>query len=179
MEQFLRIGVITQPHVLKGDVKVYPTTDSPKRFKQVKNVIIRTPEKEIETKITQAGFFKNLAIVKFAAFNSPEEARKFSGAEVYIRREDAVPLRKGEYYIADLIGCSVVTDDGKRLGVLKDVLQTGANDVYVVDARDADEDIRAKAGSGCEILLPVIKECIVDVDIEKCVVTAHIMPGLL
>lgn len=177
MEQLLRIGVITRPHALKGEVKVFPTTDSPERFRQVKRVIIRTPEEDIETEITQAGFFKNLAIVKFAAINSPEEAGKFSGAGVYINREDAQPLHEDEYYIADLIGCEVVSDEGKRLGILKDVLQTGANDVYIVDTASADAEIRAEAGG--ELLLPVIKECIVNVDIVACIVTAHLMPGLI
>ena len=85
-----------------------------------------------------------------------------------VTRENAVPLEEDEYYIADLIGLMVVTDDGKTLGKLKDVLQTGANDVYVVET-----------AAGKEVLLPVIRECVLDIDLKAGVVTVHVMPGLL
>ena len=171
MEQFLRIGVITSTHGIKGEVKVYPTTDSPKRFKEVNDVIIKATKGDIQTKIKGVRFFKNLAIVWFNCFENPEDASKYIGADIYIDRKDAQPLEEGEYYIADLIGCKVNDDQGNFLGILKDVLQTGANDVYIVEA---DNEGKTK-----EILLPVIKECIRKVDIEKGEITAHIMPGLL
>lgn len=171
MEQFLRIGVITSTHGIKGEVKVYPTTDSPQRFKEVKDVIIKAPKGDIQTKIKGVRFFKNLAIVWFACFENPEDASKYIGTDVYIDRKDAQPLEEGEYYIADLIGCKVYDDQGNFLGTLKDVLQTGANDVYIVESDNGDKTK--------EILLPVIKECIKKVDIEKGEITAHIMPGLL
>ena len=103
MEQFLRIGVITSVHGIKGEVKVFPTTDSPKRFREVKDVIIKTDTKEIRTEIAGARFFKNLAIVQFTCFSSPEEASKYTGAEIYMDRKDGQPLEEGEYYIGDLI----------------------------------------------------------------------------
>ena len=184
MEQFLRIGVITQAHGIKGEVKVFPTTDSAKRFKEVKHVILRSEKEEIETEITGVKFFKNLAIVQFACFHAPEETLKFRKADVMIRREDAQPLAEGEYYIADLIGCEVFADEesaamirneGKglsadadgRIGTLKDVLQTGANDVYIVST------------GGKELLIPVIKDCILNVDIEAGKILIHLLPGLL
>ena len=175
MEQFLRIGVITVPHGLKGEVKVYPTTDSPARFKEVENVIIKTPKGDVETQIEGVRFFKNLAIVKFAAFNDVDQVNDLHNSDIMIRREDAQPLEEGEYYIGDLLGCTVVTDEGIRLGSVEDVLQTGANDVYVVKAADGLEGA-PKSG---EILLPVIAECIVNTDIENSLITVHIMPGLL
>ncbi len=168
MEQFLRIGVITSSHGVKGEVKVFPTTDSARRFEEVKEVIIRTPKREINTKISGVRYFNNLAIVKFDCFNSPEEAKGCSQAEVYIDRKYAEPLEEGEYYIADLLGLKVFSDEGELIGTLADVLQTGANDVYIV-----------KNGDGKEMLFPVIAECIKNVDIEGGTVTVHIMPGLL
>lgn len=177
MEQFLRIGVITTSHGLKGEVKVYPTTDSPERFKQVKRVILKTPRETIETEIASARFFKNLAIVKFTAFDDVEQVKNLHNTEIYIYREDGQPLEEGEYYIADLLGCSVVTEAGKSLGKIKDVLQTGANDVYVVDTADGgDQEFKAKSS---EILLPVIPQCIKNVDIENGIITVEIMPGLI
>lgn len=177
MEQFLRIGVITTSHGLKGEVKVYPTTESPERFKEVKKVQIRTPKDTIETEITEARSFKNLAIVKFAAFNDIEQVKNLHNAEIYISREDGQKLEEGEYYIADLIGCRVFDEEGKYLGHLKDVLQTGANDVYVVDTENCENE-SVKEGRG-ELLLPVIEQCIRKVDIEKGEITVFLMPGLV
>ena len=177
MEQFLRIGVITSPHGLKGEVKVYPTTDSAERFRQVRRVILKTPKETIETEITGARFFKNLAIVKFAAFNDVEQVQNLHNTEVFIYREDGQKLEEGEYYIADLIGCEVITVEGKALGRIKDVLQTGANDVYIVDTTaGGDTSLGDKTG---ELLLPVIPDCIKNVDIEKGVITVFLMPGLI
>lgn len=179
----MRIGVITQPHGIKGEVKVFPTTDSPERFREVKNVILRSEKGEIETEVLRARLSKNMAIVHFACFQNPEDAAKFRKADVMIRREDAQPLEEGEYYIADLLGCRVFVDEESQcfipeksgisleedgcIGTVKDVLQTGANDVYVV-----------KNGKK-EILLPVISDCIKKVDIEKGEILVHILPGLL
>ena len=182
MEEFLRIGVVTTTHGLKGEVKVYPTTDSPKRFLEVENVILKTKKGDIETKIEQVRFFKNLVIVKFEAFDNVDQVKGLSQTDVMIAREDAQPLEEGEYYIADLIGCKVIADEesrancsnllknGNELGVVKDVLQTGANDVYVV---------KTYAKEPGEVLLPVIPSCIKNVDIEAGIITAFIMPGLI
>ncbi|MCF0142558.1 MAG: 16S rRNA processing protein RimM [Parasporobacterium sp.] len=177
MEQYLRIGVITTTHGLKGEVKVYPTTDSPRRFKEVKRVFLEGPKGRTETTIEGVRFFKNLAIVKFACFDSVEAANGTSGMDVLIDRADGQPLAEGEYYIADLLGCTVVSDEGETVGVLKDVLQTGANDVYVVTP--AKEIKTAKGKVLTEILIPVIPQCILNVDIEKSIVTVHLMAGLI
>ena len=177
MEQFLRIGVITTTHGLKGEVKVYPTTDSAERFREVKRVVLRTPKEEIETEITGVRFFKNLAIVKFAAFDDVEQVKNLHNTEIYIHREDGQKLEEGEYYIADLLGCTCITEDGKVLGKVKDVLQTGANDVYVIDAfQGGDMTLADKSG---ELLVPVIPDCIKNVDIENATITVFLMPGLV
>ena len=174
MEQYLRIGVITRPHGVHGEVKVYPTTDYPERFEEVTDVIIKTPDGQIRTGIEGVKYFKNLAIVKFRCFHSPEEIRGLAGADIMISRDQAQPLEEGEYYIADLIGCKVVSADtsqclpGRELGTVKDVLQTGANDVYVV-----------QSPSGEEQLFPVIPECVLHVDIENSIITVNVMKGLL
>lgn len=184
MEQFLRIGVIASTHGIRGEVKVYVTTDSPARFKEVKNVILKSEKGELETEVCGARFYKDMAIVKFACFDTPEDAAKYRSADIMIRREDAQPLEEGEYYIADLIGCRVFIDEESRnemshapegssleedgcIGIIKDVLQTGANDVYIV-----------KSGKK-ELLIPVIKDCIKNVDVEKGEVLVHLLPGLL
>lgn len=168
MEQFLRVGVITSSHGVRGEAKVFPTTDDPKRFEALDEVMIRKNDTELHTKITGVRYANQLVIVKFDCFDAPEQIRGFLQADVMIDRKYGVPLEEGEYYIADLIGLNVVSDEGAALGVLKDVLQTGANDVYIV-----------KTDSGKELLFPVIPDCIRNVDLEGGTVTVHVMPGLL
>ncbi len=173
MEEYLRIGVLTRPHGVHGEAKVFPTTDYPERFEEVTEVIIKTKRGDIRTGIEAVRYFKNLAIVKFACFQNPEEIQGIAGSDIMISRDQAQPLEEGEYYIADLLGCKVVADAdsdtcaGQELGVVKDVLQTGANDVYVV-----------KTPSGSELLLPVIPDCIRNVDIETGVITVNLLKGL-
>jgi len=174
MEQYLRIGVLTRPHGVHGEAKVYPTTDYPERFEEVSKVIIKTKKGDIPAEIERVRYFKNLAIVKFSCFQTPEEIQGFAGSDIMISREDAQPLEEGEYYIADLLGCRVIADETsdtckeQELGVVTDVLQTGANDVYVV-----------KTPSGSELLLPVIPDCIRNVDIEAGVITVNLLKGLI
>lgn len=174
MEQYLRIGVITRPHGVHGEVKVYPTTDYPERFEEVEQVVLKGLKGDQTARIEEVRYFKNLAIVKFDCFRTPEETRPYAGCDIMIPRDQGQPLEEGEYYIADLIGCQVVADEmsgelsGQTLGVVKDVLQTGANDVYVVEGP-----------GGKELLLPVIPDCIRNVDIEKNIITVFLMQGLL
>jgi len=168
MEQMLRVGVIANTHGVHGEVKVFPTTDSQERFLHLKKAILITKRGQIPLEVTGVKFFKQFAILKFKGYDNINDIEMYKGCDLMVTREDAVPLEENEYYIADLLGMDVVTDEGKKLGVLKDVLQTGANDVYVVMTKE-----------GKEILLPVIDECILDVSLEENKVTAHMMPGLL
>ena len=167
MEQLLRVGVITTTHGVRGEVKVYPTTDDPKRFKKLKNVILDDGKTQMELEVVSVKFFKNLVILKFKEFDNLNDVEKYRKAELYVTRENAVELNEGEYFIADLIGCKAVTDEGEDLGVLSDVLQTGANDVYVISQKGQSD-----------LLVPVIPQCIKNVDLETEVVTIHLLPGL-
>lgn len=169
MEKLLRVGVLASTHGVRGEVKVYPTTDSLERFQSLKEAVLLTPkEGERLLQIEGVKFFKQFAILKFAGIDTIEEIQKYRGCDLMVTRENAQPLAEGEYYIGDLLGLTVRSDAGEDLGVLTDVLQTGANDVYVV-----------KRPSGKELLLPVIDACILDVDLERGLVTAHLMEGLL
>lgn len=169
MEQLLRVGVIASTHGIRGEVKVYPTTDDLERFKSLKKVVLLTQKGEsLPLAVDGVKFFKQFAILKFKGMDTIEDVQKYKGCDLMVDRADAQPLAENEYYIGDLIGMKVESDDGTAIGVLTDVLQTGANDVYVVE----------RPGGG-ELLLPVIDECILDVDVEKGLVKAHIMEGLL
>ena len=168
MQTEFQVGAIASVHGIKGEVKVFPTTDEPEKFKKLKKVVLKTEKEEREMHLKSARFFKNMVIVKFAEIESPEEAQKYRGATLWIARKPAVPLEKNEYYQADLIGLSVVTEDGKELGTLTDVLETGANDVYEITLQDKRR-----------VLFPAIRDCIKDVDLETGRVTVHVMEGLL
>ncbi len=164
----LQIGVITQTHGLHGEVKVFPTTDDARRFNKLKEVILDDGKKRQTIAIDGVRFFKKYVILKFNGLDSIEAVEKYKNAKLLVSRDNAVKLKKDEYFIADMIGMQVNTEDGKPFGILKDVLTTGANDVYIVEMTD-----------GKEALLPAIKECILNVDMEAAVMTVHIMEGLL
>ncbi len=168
MENLLRVGVISSTHGVKGEVKVFPTTDDSARFKQLKKVILDTGREQIDLEIEGVKFFKNMVILKFKGYDSIDEIEKYKGKDLLITRDLAVKLGPDENFIIDLIGLLVVTDDGEELGTLTDVIKTGANDVYEVKMTD-----------GREVLLPAIKECVLNVDLEKKTVTVHMMDGLL
>lgn len=168
MDDYLRVGVIANTHGVRGEVKVYPTTDDAGRFKKLKNVTLDTGKEYLELEITSVRFFKNLVILKFKGYDNINDIEKYKGKDLLITRENAVPLAENEYFIYDIIGAAVVEEDGKEVGILKEVLTTGANDVYVVKGKDQKE-----------ILLPVIPDCVLTVDTDEKKVIVRILPGLL
>ena len=160
MEDLLQVGVITQPHGVRGEVKVFPTTDDVKRFKKLKKVLLDTGKEKIELEVQSTKSFKQFVILN--------EIEKYRRCPLLVTREDAVKLEENEYFIADMIGMEVFTEDGSSFGILKDVIETGANDVYVIDSHAHEE-----------VLIPAIKECILDVDVESQKMTIHLMDGLV
>lgn len=167
MENLLQVGVITSTHGIRGEVKVFPTTDDPNRFRKLKQVILDTGKEQLDMEIASVKFFKNMVIVKFKGIDDINDVEKYRKAGLYVTRDNAVPLEENEYFIADLIGLEVISDEDENLGVIDDVLQTGANDVYVI-----------KDTQGKEILVPAIKDCIKDVNIEEGKMVIHLLPGL-
>lgn len=168
MEQFLRVGVISSTHGIRGEVKVYPTTDDPERFLELDEVILDTGREHKILEIEGVKFFKNQVILKFKGYDNINDIEKYLKKDLLVDREHAVELGENENFIADLIDMEVVTDEGKVLGTLADVIETGANDVYAV-----------KTPEGKEILLPAIRDCILDVNVDEKRMTVHVMEGLL
>ena len=156
MEDLLQVGVITTTHGVRGEVKVFPTTDDPARFKKLKNVVLDTGKELVDLEVAGVKFFKNMVIVKFKGIDNINDVEKYRKKSLYVTRENAVKLKKNEYFIADLIGLQAESDEGEDLGELSDVLQTGANDVYVLSKEGTDD-----------LLLPAIKECVKEVDLEN------------
>ncbi|MCD8069584.1 MAG: ribosome maturation factor RimM [Lachnospiraceae bacterium] len=168
MEDLFQVGVIANTHGVRGEVKVFPTTDDVKRFKKLKKVLLDTGKDLISLDIESVRFFKQFAILKFAGIDDMDAAMAYKGKSLLISRRDAVKLQKDEYFIADLIGLSVYNEEGALLGSVTDVLQTGANDVYAVKMED-----------GRELLLPAIKDCILEINLEGRSMRVHVMDGLM
>ena len=168
MEDLIRIGVISSTHGIRGEVKVYPTTDEPERFLDLKNVFLKTRRETLALEIQTVKFFKNMVILKFKGLDNINDIEKYRNCDLFVSRENAVDLEEDEYYYADLIGLHVVTDTGEDFGTLKEIMETGANDVYVIELND-----------GRELLLPAIKQCVLDVDVEAGWMRIHILEGLL
>ena len=168
MTDRLKVGVVTSVHGIKGEVKVFPTTDDSRRVKKLKQVYLDTGKELLSLEIEGVKFFKQMVILKFKGYENPDDVMKFRQKELWIDRKDAVRLSKDEYFIADLIDMDVCDEEGKLIGTLKDVISTGANDVYAVETPE-----------GKEVLFPAIKQCVLDVDTEARKMTVHVMEGLL
>ena len=166
MEDLLQVGIITSTHGVRGEVKVYPTTDDPRRFRRLKEVVLDTGKEKMNLEIEGVKFFKQFVILKFKGLDNINDIEKYRQKSLYVTRKNAVRLQRDEYFIADLIGLKVQDEDGKELGTVKDVIETGANDVYEVEMAD-----------GKSLLLPAIKQCILNVDVENG--TMHVLEGLL
>jgi len=169
MENYLRVGVITTTHGIKGEVKVYPTTDDITRFENLKEIYLDTGRNYLPLEIEEVKYFKNMVILKFKGYDDINDIEKYRGKDLLVPREQAIKLEEGEYFICDIIGSEVITDDGKKLGILTEVITTAANDVYVVKNEENNK----------EILIPSIKQCILDVDIINKKIKVHLLDGLL
>jgi len=167
MDDLLKVGVITSTHGIRGEVKVFPTTDDPKRFLDLEEIILDTGKEKKTLSIQYVKFFKNMVILKFKEFDNINDVEIYRQKDLYVTREQAVPLEENEYFIADLIGLKAVSDEGEELGEIADVLQTAANDIYVI-----------KKKGTLDLLVPAIRECVLSVNIAGGMVTLHLLPGL-
>ena len=167
MEDLLQVGVITGTHGLKGEVKVFPTTDDKERFLDLEEVLLDTGDELLELKVEYCKFFKKFVFVKFEGLDDINEVEKYKRCPLLVTRDNAVELEEDEYFVADLLGLTIIDDSGATIGKLENVIETGANDVYEVLTED-----------GGRILLPAIKECILDVDMEEGIILVHLMKGL-
>ncbi len=168
MKELLQVGVISSTHGIRGEVKVFPTTDDVNRFKKLKQVVLDTGKEHITLEVQGVKFFKQFAILKFKGIDNINDIEKYKGKSLLVTREHAVKLAKDEYFIADMIGMKVVTEDETDFGVLEEVMQTGANDVYEIKTKEHGV-----------VLIPAIKDCILDINMEEHKMVIHVMDGLL
>ena len=166
--QNLEVGQIVNTFGIKGFVKVNPFVDDMHRFDKLKKVYIKKQESLQKFEIEQVKYQKNVVLVKFKGIESIEEAEKLKNCYMEIDREDAIPLEEDTYFIADLLGSAVYTEEGKELGKLEDIFNTGSNDIYVV-----------KDELGKSVLLPAIAEVIKEVNVQDKKIIVHLLEGLI
>lgn len=171
MEQYLKIGTILSTHGLKGEVKVFPTTEDVHRFDYLDELFAdMSGNRDYRPlRAERARYFKNLVILKFRDRNRIEDVEELVKKDLYVSRENAIPLEENEFFVGDLIGLTVYSDEGRCLGELTDILETRANKVYVVTPEGHPER---------ELLIPAIPDCILDVDLEADIMKVHLLPGL-
>lgn len=167
MNSYLELGQIVNVKGLKGEVKVNPFTENIDRFEELKTVLIKFKNENKEFEIEKVGYHKNQVILKFKGINTIEEAEKLRNSYILIDRNDLEPLEEGVYYITDLLGLEVYTEDGTLLGKVDDIYNTGSNDIYVV-----------KDDLGKQKLLPGIPEVLKNVDLKHGKIIVNLIEGL-
>ena len=168
MTKYLEIGQIVNTFGLKGMVKVKPFTDNIERFSNLKKIYIKNKSGQTEYKIQEVKYHKNMVLIKFEGIENPEQADLLRNSYLIVDRETEEPLEPGRYYIVDMIGLDVFTDDNEYLGKLEDIYNTGSNDIYVV-----------KNELGKQVLLPAIEDVIKNIDMDNKKVIVHLIPGLV
>lgn len=164
--EYLVVGEILKPWGYKGEIKVKLVTDFPARLIRLKTVYVGPEVRAFH--VERARLFSGFAVMKLSGLDTPESVAKLRGQAVQVAHEEAAPLRKGQYYHHQIIGLRVSTLEGEELGTVEDILETGANDVYIVKRID-----------GTEILLPAIQDVIQEIDLERARMVVRMLPGLI
>ena len=170
MEAYFRIGVITSAHGIRGGVKVFPVTEDPERFRKLDKVLYSLPGQDGiqgSFEVKRVAFQKQMVLLEFEGITDRNTAETLKGRQLWVSREEALPLGEREYYLADVMGMRVVTDDGEELGTVTDILETGSNEVFQVEKEQ-----------GKSLLIPSIPDCVVDMDFEQNLLAVHLLPGL-
>lgn len=167
-QEYFEIGQIVNTFGIKGQVKVVPFTDDMHRFDELEKVILEKNKSKQVKEIEEVKYHKNMVLIKFKGIEDINQAEELRNCYLKIKREDAKKLPEGTYYIADLIGLKVYTEQKQYLGIVEDIYSTKANDIYVI-----------KDELGKQILLPGIKEVIQEVDLEKEWIIVHLLDGMI
>ena len=168
MTKYLEIGQIVNTFGIKGMVKVKPFTDNIERFDELEKVYIENKKGKKEYEIEEVKYHKNMVLIKFKGIENPEDANLLRESYLLVDRANEKPLEEGTYYIVDMIGLDVYTDENEFLGKLEDIFNTGSNDIYVV-----------KNELGKQILLPAIDDVLKEIDMDNKKVVVHLIPGLI
>jgi 16S rRNA processing protein RimM len=163
---FLAVGKVRRPHGVSGDVLVEIYTDFPERL--LAKSLVYAGENHLPLTINRQRSHNDGVLLAFDGYSTPEQVGRFRNQTLYIKSAQAEELPEGEFYFFQLLGLSVMDENGEFLGEVTEIMQTGANDVYVVSNE-----------AGRELLLPAITEVILDVDLASKSMKVHLLPGLL
>lgn len=163
---YLAVGILRRSHGIRGDMLLAVTSDFPERLKP--GTFLYVGETKTALKITRRRLHNDGLLLGFAGISNAEQTAKYRAQTVFVHAEDRPPLPEGEYYHHQIIGLNVVDESGVALGVISEIIETGANDVYVV--KNADQR---------EILLPALKQVLLDVNLETKTMRVHLLPGLV
>lgn len=168
MQEYFELGQIVNTFGVKGMVKVKPFTDNVEQFEKLGSILVERNKSITEMQIEEVKYHKDMVLMKLKGVDDMNDAERLKGCTIKIHRSNARKLEEGEYFIADIIDSDVYTDDNQYLGKVDDIYNAGSSDIYVV-----------KDESGKQILLPAIKDVLLDIDIEKQKVTVHLLKGLI
>lgn len=167
-QQYFEIGQIVNTFGIRGVVKVNPFTDDISQFEEMETILVDKKGSLVEMQIEEVKYSKNQVLLKLKGIETVEEAEKYRNCYLKLPREKARKLPKNTYFIADLIGLEVYTEEGNLLGKVDDIYNTGASDIYVI-----------KDELGKQILLPAIKDVIKQIDLEQEKIVVHLLDGLV
>ncbi|MGQ8871736.1 ribosome maturation factor RimM [Paenibacillus sp. TSA_86.1] len=170
MAEFMNVGKIVNTHGIRGELRIMPLTDFPEvRFAKNAELYLFTPDNHpVLVTVESSRLHKNMYIVRLKEYGNINEVEKFKGSIAKVSKENLAELEDGEYYFHQIVGCTVLTEEGETLGTISEILTPGANDVWVV-----------KTPAGKEVLIPVIDDVVLDVNVEQKQVKIHLMEGLL
>lgn len=167
MVEYFEIGLVSNTHGLKGELKIRPYTENAKRFEKIRKVLIKKSENNFEEyEVQSVRYQKDVVLLKLKGIDDIEVAEKLKTQSLFIPREDAKELDKNEFFIADLIGCDIYENE-EKIGKLTDIFTAGAADVYVV-----------KRSGKKDLLLPALESIIKSVDIENKKIDVEVPRGL-
>ena len=166
MVDYFEIGHIDNTHGLRGEMKVRNYSNNPKRYEELKNILVKVKDEYVEYQIEKVRYQKDIVLLKLVGIDTIEQAEKLKGLSIYIKRADAPKLNEDEYYIADLIGSEIYEND-TLIGVLEDIFTAGAADVYVIKRKGKDD-----------LLLPALKSVILKTDVENKKIIVAVPEGL-
>ena len=159
----IKLGKITAPQGIRGEVRVYPYTDRPTRFSEIEAVLLQGRRRRIEN----ARYMKNMAVLKLEGIDDRNAAEAVRNQELLLAREDLWEQPEDTYFVDDLVGCRVVSEDGTPVGTLRAILSRPAQDLYEIEKED-----------GSAFLLPAVKEFVRSVDVGNKIITIHLIEGL-
>ncbi len=166
-EQYITIGKIVNTQGHRGDVRVIPLTDFPERFDAMEKALVELNGQTMLMNIERTYPHKKFIVIKFAGIDDMNAAERLKNATLLIHRDELMPLPEDTFYIFDIVGMEVFAGDGRRLGQVRDVLQTGANDVFIVEG-----------ATMRPLLIPALKKVVCNVDMEQKKMTVCLPEGL-